>query len=137
MQEAVIITGYEGQGEEVELIDSVWKVSSILGQESYVTEAAVVEELNYLQDLGTEAGWALERSTTALQSPAWVSFWPSEQKSPTELSTDRVQSPGAQSRAVKNRVGAGRRQRKIGLLGTSGKQNSPRLCSRPGSTSAL
>ena len=32
----------KGQGEEVEIIDSVWKVSSILGQESHVIEAVVV-----------------------------------------------------------------------------------------------
>lgn len=80
--------GMKGQGEEVELIDSVWKVSSILGQESHVIEAVVVKELNYLRGLGTEAGWALERSTIALQFPAWASFWPSEQKSPIELSTE-------------------------------------------------
>ena len=30
--------GMKGQGEEVEIIDSVWKVSSILGQESHVIE---------------------------------------------------------------------------------------------------
>lgn len=34
--------GMKGQGEEVEIIDSVWKVSSILGQESHVIEAVVV-----------------------------------------------------------------------------------------------
>lgn len=41
--------GVKGQGKEVELIDSIQKVSPRLGQESHAVEAIVVEELSYLQ----------------------------------------------------------------------------------------